>query len=92
MSRLFERQERGMIVNKMRLWKASAATKLEDLAEIENKVKNFTHVKFTGVLLNNKSDVYKNNIYVEELPLSQGDEDMIVIELPKIKDTFVLVP
>jgi hypothetical protein len=92
MSRLFERQERGMVVNKMRLWKASAATKLEDLAEIEKKVKNYTHVKFDGVLLNHKSDVQKNNIYVEELPLAQADEDMVVIELPKLKDTFVLVP
>ena len=81
-----------MVVSKMRLWKASAATKLEDLAEIEKKVKNYTHVKFDGVLLNYKSDVQKNNIYVEELPLAQADEDTVVIELPKAKDTFVLVP
>ena len=44
MTRLFERQERGMIVNKIRLWKASAAKKLEYLAEIEKKVINYTHV------------------------------------------------
>lgn len=92
MMRLFERQERGMVVSKMRLWRASAATKMEDLAEIEKKVKNYTHVKFDGVLLNNKSDAQKNNIYVEELPLAQADEDMVVIELPKNKDTYVLVP
>jgi hypothetical protein len=83
MMRLFERQERGMVVSKMRLWKASAATKLEDLAEIEKKVKNYTHVKFDGVLLNDKSDRPKRNIYVEELNLAQADEDMVVIELPK---------
>jgi hypothetical protein len=76
----------------MRLWKASAALKMEDLAEIEKKVKNFTHVKFDGYLLNNKSDAQKNNIYIEELPLAQADEDMVVIELPKSKDTYVLVP
>jgi len=92
MSRLYERQERGIVVNKMRLWRASAATKLEDIAEIEKKVKNYTHVKFDGVLLNHKSDAQKSNIYVEELPLAQADEDMVVIELPKLKDTFVLVP
>jgi hypothetical protein len=44
------------------------------------------------VLLNHKSDAQKSNIYVEELPLAQADEDMVVIELPKLKDTFVLVP
>ena len=92
MNRLYDRQEKGLVVSKMRLWKASAATKLEDIAEIEKKVKNYTHVKFDGVLLNNKSDVQKSNIYVEELPLAQADEDMVVIELPKLKDTFVLVP
>jgi hypothetical protein len=91
MSRLFELQERGMVVSKMRLWKVSAATKLEDLAEIEKKVKNYTYVKFDGVLLNNKSDIQKSNIYIEELNLAQADEDMIVVELPKLKDTFVLV-
>ena len=34
----------------------------------------------------------KNNICVEELPLAQGDEEIVVIELPKEKDSFVLVP
>lgn len=76
----------------MRLWKVMTSTKIEELAEIEKKVKNFTHVKFDGVLLNNKSDVQKNNIYVEELPIAQADEDMIVVEIPKNKDTYVLVP
>ena len=90
--RLYERGEKSILVIKMRLWKASTATKMEDLAEIEKKVKNFTHVKFDGVLLNHKNDVEKNNIYVEELPIAQADEDMIVIELPKNKDTYVLVP
>lgn len=81
-----------MLVNKMRLWKASTATKMEELAEIEKKVKNYTHVKFDGVCLNNKADVQKANIYVEEMPIAQADEDMLVIELPKGKDTYVLVP
>ena len=70
MTRLFERQERSIVVSKMRLWRASAAMKLEDIAEIEKKAKNCTHVKFDGALLNNKSDAQKNNIYVEELPLA----------------------
>ena len=92
MGRLFERQDRSTVVSKMRLWRASAAIKMEDLAEIEKKVKNYTHVKFDGVLLNNKSDVQKNNMYIEELPLAQADEDIVIIELPKTKDTYVLVP
>jgi hypothetical protein len=70
MGRLFERQDRSTVVSKMRLWRASAAIKLEDIAEIEKKVKNSTRVKFDGVLLNNKADVQKNNIFVEELPLA----------------------
>jgi hypothetical protein len=63
---------------------------MEDLVEIEKKVKNYTHVKFDGVCLNHKTDVEKENIYVEELPIAE--EDLLIIELPKSKDTFVLVP
>ena len=76
----------------MRLWKALLSqTKVEDLAEIEKKVKNYTHVKFDGTCLNaQKLDVEKKNIYVEELPLAE--DDVLIIELPKQKDTFVLIP
>jgi len=76
----------------MRLWKASAALKMEDLAKLEKDAKNSSQKRFEGVCLNNKQDVQKANIYVEELPLAQVDEDLVVIELPKVKDTYVLIP
>jgi hypothetical protein len=54
----------------MRLWKISAAGRIEGLAEIEKKVKNYTQVKFEGTCLNAKEDVVKANMYIEELPIS----------------------
>jgi hypothetical protein len=70
MTRLYNIQERSTVVNKMRLWKISAAGRLEELTEIEKKVKNYTHVKFDGTCLNAKQDVEKANIFIEELPIS----------------------
>lgn len=58
------------MVNVLRMWKVSAAGRIEELSEIEKKVKNYTHVKFDGTCLNVKQDVEKANIFVEELPLS----------------------
>lgn len=85
-----------MIVTKMRLWRVSAAGRIEELPEIERKVNNNTHVKFDGTCLNAKQDVEKANIFVEELPISQGsaeEEDLVVIELPNPKtSSFVLIP
>ena len=86
--RLYNLQDRSMIVTKMRLWKVSAAGKIEELPEIEKKVKSYTHVKFDGTCLNAKKDVEKANIFVEELPISQGsaeEEDLVIIELPNSK-------
>ena len=78
------------------LWKVSAAGRIEELPEIEKKVKTYTHVKFDGTCLNAKQDVQKANIYVEELPISQGgaeEEDIVVVELPNSKTkSFVLIP
>ena len=54
----------------MRLWKINAAGRIEELTEIEKKVKNYTHVKFDGTCLNAKQDVEKANIFIEELPIS----------------------
>jgi len=54
----------------MRLWKISAAGRIEEMPEIEKKVKTYTNVKFDGTCLNAKQDVQKANIYVEELPIS----------------------
>ncbi len=88
MTRLFNLQERSVVVNKIRLWKISAAGKIEEFPEIEKKVKNYTHVKFDGTCLNAKEDVVKANIYVEELPISQGsaeEEDIVIIEIPNTK-------
>ena len=80
----------------MRLWKISAAGRIEELSEIEKKAKNYTHVKFDGTCLNAKEDVVKANIFVEELPISQGsaeEEDLVIIELPNSKsNNFVLIP
>lgn len=80
----------------MRLWKINAAGRIEELTEIEKKVKNYTHVKFDGTCLNAKQDVQKANIFIEELPISQGsaeEEDLVIIELPNSKSkSFVLVP
>ena len=59
-----------MIVNKIRLWKTSAAGRVEEMGEFEKKIKNYTHVKFDGICLNAKQDVEKANIYIEELPIS----------------------
>jgi hypothetical protein len=70
MTRLYNIQERSTVVNKMRLWKISAAGRIEELTEIEKKVKNYTHVKFDGTCLNAKQDVEKANIFIEELPIS----------------------
>lgn len=53
-TKLFSLQERSIIVNKMRLWRISAAGRIEELADIEKKVKNYTHVKFDGTCLNAK--------------------------------------
>jgi len=72
----------------MRLWKISSAGRINELPEIEKKVKNYTHVKFDGTCLNAKEDVVKANIFVEELPISQGsaeEEDLVIIELPNTK-------
>jgi len=88
MSRLYILQDRSTIVSKMRLWRISAAGRIEELPEIEKKVKNYTHVKFDGTCLNAKEDVVKANIYVEELPISQGsaeEEDIVIIEIPNTK-------
>ena len=70
MTRLFNLYEKSIVVNKMRLWKISAAGRIEGLAEIEKKVKNYTQVKFDGTCLNAKEDVVKANMYIEELPIS----------------------
>lgn len=72
----------------MRLWKISSAGRINELPEIEKKVKNYTHVKFDGTCLNAKEDVVKANTFVEELPISQGsaeEEDLVIIELPNTK-------
>jgi hypothetical protein len=80
----------------MRLWRISAAGRIEELPDIEKKVKNYTHVKFDGTCLNAKEDVVKANIFVEELPISQGsaeEEDLVIVELPNTKSkAFVLIP
>jgi hypothetical protein len=70
MVRLYNIQERSLVVNKMRLWKICAAGRIEELSEIEKKVKNYTHVKFDGTCLNDKQQFEKANIFVEELPIS----------------------
>jgi hypothetical protein len=50
---LFSRGEKNFLVTKFRLWKALLSqTKVEELAEIEKKVKSYTHVKFDGRCLN----------------------------------------
>ncbi len=80
----------------MRLWKISAAGRIDELSEIEKKAKNYTPVKFDGTCLNAKEEVVKANIFVEELPISQGsaeEEDLVIIELPNSKsNNFVLIP
>lgn len=96
MTRLFNLQEKSIVVSKIRLWKISSAGRIEELAKIEKKVKDYTQVKFDGTCLNAKEDVVKANIFVEELPISQGsaeEEDLVIIELPNTKSkNFVLIP
>ena len=55
--RLYDRHERSIIVNKIRLWKTSAAGIFEEMGGFEKKIKNYTHVKFDGICLNDKQDV-----------------------------------
>ncbi len=96
MTRLFNLQEKSIVVSKIRLWKISSAGRIEELAQIEKKVKDYTQVKFDGTCLNAKEEVAKANIFVEELPISQGsaeEEDIVIIELPNTKSkNFVLIP
>ena len=72
----------------MRLWK-SLSEDIEEMQSLTQKHKNYTSVKFDGVLLNPKPEIIEQ-LLVEDLDLAE--EDIVVIELPKGKDTWTFVP
>ena len=73
-NRLFEKQERGVIVNKMRLWK-SLTNEIDEIKAIEKKWKNSSIVKIDATCLTPMEDAKKASILVEDLPFAEGEDD-----------------
>jgi len=70
MTRLYNLNDRTVVVSKIRLWKINGSEKIEELPENEKRLKNYTHVKIEGVCLNAMEDVVKANTLIEDLPIS----------------------
>ena len=73
-NRLFEKQERGVIVNKMRLWK-SLTNEIDEIKAIEKKWKNSSIVKIDATCLTPMEDAKKTSILVEDLPFAEGEDE-----------------
>ena len=78
------------MVNQMRLWK-SLTNKLEEINEYEKKLKNSSVVKVDAVCLNLMPDADKTLKYVEDLPIAEGELEIILVELP-INKKFIFRP
>ena len=61
---------------------------MEEIVALEKKVKNYTSVKVDAVCLNPSANDDIN--VIEDLDLAE--EDIIIAELPKSKDTWTFVP
>lgn len=82
-NRLFEKQEKGVLVSKMRLWK-SLTSDMEEIKGIEKKWKNSSVVKVDALCLSPMEEDRKAKVLVEDLPFAEGEEDdeIILVELP----------
>eukprot|EP00347_Sterkiella_histriomuscorum_P020920 403335950 len=87
--RLFQKKERSLIVNNMRIWKCNFS-KEEEYEAIEKKYKNYTQVKVDGKCLNPRPE--DEDVLIEDVELAE--EDVIVIELPKTlkPETYIFIP
>lgn len=71
----------------MRLWRFDSS-KQDQIEVIAKKYKNYTEVKIEGTCLNSKEE--DENQIIEELDVAE--EDLIIVELPKGKDTWTFAP
>lgn len=79
------------MITKVRLWK-SLTNKLEEINEYEKKWKNSSIVRVDATILNLIPDADKTQKFVEDLPIAEGEPEIILVELPNSKKDFILRP
>jgi hypothetical protein len=70
-NRLFQRGEKGIMVNKMRLWK-SMVDDMDEIKDIEKKWKNSSVVRVDAMCLTPMEETKKATIMVEDLPFAEA--------------------
>jgi len=83
----FTKKNKNKVVSKVRLWK-SLTNNMEQIFELDNKIKNYTHVSIDAEPLNINDD--QKTTMLDDCNIA--DEDILVVELPKGKDEFVFRP
>jgi len=63
------------MISKVRLWK-SASNSVEEILKIESRWRNYTKIKFDGILLEDTT--------VDDMAIA--NDDIIIVELPKEDD------
>lgn len=83
-------QDKGTMVKKCRLWKSKYDDEEVEskLDEVDLKHSNYTHVKINADVLNKTSE----QLGVKLQDLDIGDNDILVVELPKKNGEFVFQP
>lgn len=80
------------IVMKIRIWK-SLTNNLDEIKAFDEKWKNSSACKIDAECLTSAyTDIVKQNRYVEDLPFADGEDEIILIEIPNSKSAFVLRP
>ena len=72
----------------MRLWK-SLTTDESELVQLSMRYRAASQIRCDGILLNRT--VQERVRVVEELDIAEG-EDILMVEVPKDKDRWVLIP
>lgn len=83
-------QDKGKMIKKCRLWKSKYGEEEVEskLDEVDQKHGNYTHVKINADVLNKTAE----QLAVKLQDADIGDEDILVVELPKSNGEFVFQP
>jgi len=72
---LYKNGKKEIMISKVRLWK-SASNSVEEILKIESRWRNYTKIKFDGILLEDTT--------VDDMAIA--NDDIIIVELPKEDD------
>lgn len=72
----------------MRLWK-SLTNDDSELVQLSMRYRSASQIRCDGILLNRTME--ERQRIIEELDIAEG-EDILIVEVPKEKDRWVLIP